>query len=115
MLDTATIENTAETHETLDDATFKASLTAVTPHLRAFARTLSGCRERADDLAQETLLKAWSARSSYRAGTNFKAWTFTILRNHFYSEARRARFLSYRGFDTDIIRAVLAPGTGEEP
>lgn len=105
MLDTATIENTAETHETLDDATFKASLTAVTPHLRAFARTLSGCRERADDLAQETLLKAWSARSSYRAGTNFKAWTFTILRNHFYSEARRARFTGE--YDQEMAERTL--------
>lgn len=105
MLDTATIANTAETHETLDDATFKASLTAVTPHLRAFARTLSGCRERADDLAQETLLKAWSARSSYRAGTNFKAWTFTILRNHFYSEARRARFTGE--YDQEMAERTL--------
>ncbi|WP_100867159.1 sigma-70 family RNA polymerase sigma factor [Novosphingobium kunmingense] len=96
---------TADNHEALDDATFKASLAAVTPHLRAFARTLSGCRERADDLAQETLLKAWSARASYRAGTNFKAWTFTILRNHFYSEARRARFTGE--YDQDMAERTL--------
>lgn len=38
------------------------------------------------------MLRAWAARDRYAAGTNFKAWTFTILRNHFYSEARRARF-----------------------
>lgn len=105
MLDTKTDTNQAEMHETLDDATFKASLAAVTPHLRAFARTLSGCRERADDLAQETLLKAWSARASYRAGTNFKAWTFTILRNHFYSEARRARFTGE--YDQDMAERTL--------
>lgn len=105
MLDTKTNNEATEAHETLDDATFKASLAAVTPHLRAFARTLSGCRERADDLAQETLLKAWSARSSYRAGTNFKAWTFTILRNHFYSEARRARFTGE--YDQDMAERTL--------
>ena len=79
-------------HRPLSDKDFKRALTEVAPHLRAFARGLCGCRDRADDLAQEALLRAWAARDRYRAGTNFKAWTFTILRNHFYSEARRARF-----------------------
>lgn len=92
-------------HEALDDRAFKDALAQVTPHLRGFARTLCGCRERADDLAQETLLKAWSARASYRAGTNFKAWTFTILRNHFYSEARRARFTGE--YDQDMAERTL--------
>ena len=76
----------------LSDPDFKRALTDVAPHLRAFARALCGCRDRADDLAQETMLRAWAARDRYSAGTNFKAWTFTILRNHFYSEARRSRF-----------------------
>ena len=76
----------------LSDKDFKRALTTVAPHLRAFARALCGCRDRADDLAQETMLRAWAARDRYSAGTNFKAWTFTILRNHFYSEARRSRF-----------------------
>lgn len=92
-------------HEALDDSAFKDALAQITPHLRGFARTLCGCRERADDLAQETLLKAWSARASYRAGTNFKAWTFTILRNHFYSEARRARFTGE--YDQDMAERTL--------
>ena len=83
---------TAGSHTPLSTADFKLALTAVTPHLRAFARSLCGCRDRADDLAQETLLKAWAARDRYQSGTNFKAWTFTILRNQFYSEARRGRF-----------------------
>lgn len=94
-----------EPRQALDDRAFKAALAEVTPHLRGFARTLCGCRERADDLAQETLLKAWSARSSYRAGTNFKAWTFTILRNHFYSEARRARFTGE--YDQEMAERTL--------
>lgn len=76
----------------LSDRDFRHALTTVAPHLRAFARALCGCRDRADDLAQETMLRAWAARDRYSAGTNFKAWTFTILRNHFYSEARRSRF-----------------------
>ena len=79
-------------HAALSDSDFKRALTDIAPHLRAFARGLCGDRDRADDLAQEAMLRAWSARERYAAGTNFKAWTFTILRNHFYSEARRARF-----------------------
>lgn len=94
-----------ETAERLTDTAFHAELENITPHLRAFARTLCGCRERADDLAQETLLKAWAARESYRAGTNFKAWTFTILRNQFYSEARRARFTGE--YDQDMAERTL--------
>lgn len=95
-----------ETAERLSDTAFHAELESITPHLRAFARTLCGCRERADDLAQETLLKAWAARESYRAGTNFKAWTFTILRNQFYSEARRARFTGE--YDQDMAERTLS-------
>ncbi|MBS0475744.1 MAG: sigma-70 family RNA polymerase sigma factor [Proteobacteria bacterium] len=103
----------APDHAALDDGAFRTALTGVAPHLRAFARTLCGCRERADDLAQETLLKAWAARASYRAGTNFKAWTFTILRNHFYSEARRARFTGE--YDEDLAeRTLKTPGGQEE-
>lgn len=98
--------NMVETAERLTDKAFHAELERITPHLRAFARTLCGCRERADDLAQETLLKAWAARESYRAGTNFKAWTFTILRNQFYSEARRARFTGE--YDQDMAERTLS-------
>ena len=77
------------THSTSDDA-FKTELLSLVPYLRAFARSLSGRHEGADDLAQETLVKAWQSRSSYLPGTNLKAWLFTILRNQFYSERRRA-------------------------
>ena len=59
------------------------------PNLRAFAMSLCGNAARADDLAQETLLKAWDKRASFEAGTNLKAWLFTILRNTFFSEQRK--------------------------
>ena len=72
------------------DEVFKAELVAQIPYLRAFGRSLTGSREAADDLAQEALVKAWNARDSFQPGTNMKAWTFMILRNHFYSEKRRA-------------------------
>lgn len=76
----------------LTDAQFHQELVAAIPHLRAFARTLCGNRDRADDLAQETLMKAWAARQRYTAGTSFRAWTFTILRHHYFGQLRRERF-----------------------
>jgi RNA polymerase sigma-70 factor (ECF subfamily) len=72
------------------EAVFKRDLVALIPHLRAFARTLCGDATAADDLAQDAVMKAWDARSSFQAGTNMKAWTFMILRNQFYSEKRRS-------------------------
>jgi RNA polymerase sigma factor (sigma-70 family) len=76
----------------LPDNEFKDQLAQVIPHLRAFGRSLSGSRDLADDLVQETLLKAWAARKRFQAGTNMRAWTFIILRNLFLSQMRRARF-----------------------
>ena len=76
----------------LSDPEFKHELAQVIPHLRAFGRSLSGSRDLADDLVQETLLKAWAARLRFQAGTNMRAWTFIILRNLFLSQMRRARF-----------------------
>ena len=73
-----------------DDEGFKRELVHLIPHLRAFARTLTGDPTAADDLAQDAMLKAWDARASYQMGTNMKAWTFMILRNQFYSEKRRS-------------------------
>ncbi len=72
------------------DHTFTTQMNDLIPHLRAFARSLCGNIAMADDLTQEALLKAWRSRSSYIPDTNLKAWTFTILRNVFYSEQRRA-------------------------
>ena len=79
-------------HVSLSDEEFRTELGRVIPHLRAFGRSLSGNRDLADDLVQETLLKAWAARKRFQAGTNMRAWTFIILRNLFLSQMRRARF-----------------------
>ena len=98
--------------EALSDSDFKQALADVAPHLRAFGRSLCGCRDRADDLAQETMMRAWAARERYHAGTNFKAWTFTILRNQFYSEARRNRF---RGeYDEGVAERTLRAPAAQE-
>jgi RNA polymerase sigma-70 factor (ECF subfamily) len=78
-----------DTGEVLSDAEFVRELEAVLPSLRAFGRSLSGTRDRADDLVQETLMKAWAARTRFRPGSSFRAWTFVILRNAFLSDRRR--------------------------
>jgi RNA polymerase sigma-70 factor, ECF subfamily len=69
----------------------KDELIRVIPSLRAFAISLCGNSERADDLVQETLVKAWAKLASFTEGTNLPAWLFTILRNAFYSEFRKRR------------------------
>jgi RNA polymerase sigma-70 factor, ECF subfamily len=93
------------------EATFKRDLVALIPHLRAFARTLCGDAAAADDLAQDAVLKAWDARSSFQMGTNMKAWTFMILRNQFYSEKRR----SWRQSQLDQEAAERTLVAAEDP
>lgn len=97
-------------HVSLSDAEFKVQLAQVIPHLRAFGRSLSGSRDLADDLVQETLLKAWAARLRFQAGTNMRAWTFIILRNLYLSQMRRARF---KGEWDDLVadRILAAPAS----
>lgn len=92
------------------DAQFKADLLDLIPFLRAFARSLCGNQETADDLAQETLVKAWQARNMFAPGTNLKAWLFTILRNQFYSDRRRA----WRQAPWDQDAAERIPGSSAE-
>ncbi len=96
--------------ETLSDEDFRVELGSVIPHLRAFGRSLSGNRDTADDLVQETLLKAWAARRRFRAGTNMRAWTFIILRNLFLSQMRRSRF---KGEWDDLVaeKTLAAPAS----
>jgi RNA polymerase sigma-70 factor (ECF subfamily) len=69
----------------------KQAFLAMIPSLRGFAITLCGDPERADDLVQDTLLKAWAHFESFREGTNLRAWLFTILRNTYFSECRQRR------------------------
>jgi RNA polymerase sigma-70 factor (ECF subfamily) len=61
------------------------------PSLRAFATSLSGNLDRADDLVQETMLRAFTKIDSFEPGTNLTAWLFTILRNIFRSEYRKRK------------------------
>src|SRR5258708_8566419 len=72
------------------DKEFRRDLLDLIPFLRAFSRSLCGDRELADDLAQQALAQAWQSRHTFRAGSNLKARLFTLLRNRFSPDRRRA-------------------------
>lgn len=74
-------------------ACFEADLLRHMPRLRAFAMGLAGRRDVADDLVQETLLRALKARERFVPGSNLQAWLFTILRNAYLTRAGRDRRL----------------------
>jgi RNA polymerase sigma-70 factor, ECF subfamily len=94
-----------------DDARMGSDLVAFMPMMKNYAWKFCRSPERAEDLAQNALLKAWAARASFTPGTSLKAWTFTILRNEIYSHFRRA-VLESRWFcewDDRKIETVSAP------
>ena len=69
----------------------RAAMLAALPSLRAFALSLTNAREIADDLVQDTLVRALTNIDQFEPGTNLQAWLFTILRNGFYSQHRKKR------------------------
>lgn len=73
------------------------------PALRAFALSLTREGASADDLVQDTIVKAWTNIEKFQPGTNLRAWLFTILRNTFYSSRRKAK---REVSDTDGIHAA---------
>jgi RNA polymerase sigma-70 factor (ECF subfamily) len=77
-------------------------LLATIPNLRAFAMSLTGHRDRADDLVQDTILRAWANIDKFEPGTNLNAWLFTILRNLFHSNYRK------RKHETEDVNGSLA-------
>ncbi|MGE0533049.1 MAG: sigma-70 family RNA polymerase sigma factor [Hyphomonadaceae bacterium] len=73
------------------DQAFKSELIELLPSLRAFARSLAHNPAQADDLVQDTLVKALANFERFEPGTNLRAWLFTILRNHYYSQLRKSK------------------------
>jgi len=73
------------------DPPFREAVLAAVPRLRAFAISLCRSVDHADDLVQETLLRALANIGSFQPGTNMPAWLFTILQNQFHSEYRKRR------------------------
>src|SRR5690606_3062572 len=96
----------------LSDDEFKGLLAGVIPHLRAYGRSLSGNPDLADDLTQDTMVKAWASRDRFERGTSIKAWTFVILRNTFLSQMRRNKF---RGeYDEGVVERTLSTPAAQE-
>jgi RNA polymerase sigma factor (sigma-70 family) len=73
------------------DGEWRSEVVAMIPALRAFAWSLSHNGSDADDLVQDTLIKAWTNRDKFEPGTNLRAWLFTILRNTYYTQVIRRR------------------------
>src|SRR5690606_33934359 len=88
---------------------FRNDLIGTIPSLRAFAISLSQNTDKADDLVQETLVKAWDKQKSFQPGTNLKAWLFTILRNEFYSQMRK------RGREVQDSDGAITAGVATQP
>lgn len=93
----------------MGNADFKSGLVAAIPSLRAFAVSLTGKPDQADDLVQETMMKAWAAQASFEPGTNLKAWLYTILRNEFYSFYRK------RKREVEDAEGKIAASVGTHP
>jgi RNA polymerase sigma-70 factor (ECF subfamily) len=72
------------------DQTFVDGVLASVTSLRAFAISLTRDANQAEDLVQETVLRAISKHDNFETGTNLQAWMFTILRNQFFSEHRKS-------------------------
>jgi len=89
----------------MGDADLRREIIALLPDLRGFARFLVRDRAMADDVVQDTLVRALGALHQFEPGTNLKAWLFTILRNQFYEQARRRK---------REVAAMDARFTGEE-
>ena len=96
----------------LSDSEFKALLADVIPHLRAYGRSLSGNSDLADDLTQDTMVKAWASRDRFERGTSIKAWTFVILRNTFLSQMRRNKF--HGDYDEVAVERTLSTPASQE-
>jgi RNA polymerase sigma-70 factor, ECF subfamily len=91
---------------------FELDLVALMPRLRKYAGRLCNGRPIAEDLAQDALAKAWRSQNSFEAGTNMKAWLFTILRNEVCSNGRRAWREVH--WDSDKGESIAAPSGEQE-
>jgi RNA polymerase sigma-70 factor (ECF subfamily) len=94
------------------DIEWRDQVVALIPALRAFAWSISRNGSDADDLVQDTLIKAWSHRDKFETGTNLRAWLFTILRNTYYTAVVRRR-REVRDEDDQYARSLTSPPTQE--
>lgn len=90
---------------------FKDELIAEIPRLRAFAASICGSMHLADDLVQDTLVKAWANSDKFEPGTSLRAWLFTILRNTYYSLYRKRR---HEVQDSDGVHSARLAARGSQ-
>jgi RNA polymerase sigma-70 factor, ECF subfamily len=100
-------------HKPVLSAALRRDILAAIPRLRAFAVSLTASSDRADDLVQETMLRALTHIDQFQPGTNLRAWLFTILRNQFNSEYRQRRWITEDadGIYVDALRTVPQQGS----
>jgi RNA polymerase sigma-70 factor, ECF subfamily len=110
LFSSVTLADVMAQSRNVDSAELREALLALIPNVRAFAVSLCGDPQHADDLVQETLLKAWTNFERFEPGTHLRAWLFTILRNHYFSECRTRR---HRGEDPDgsKLEALCVPAS----
>jgi RNA polymerase sigma-70 factor (ECF subfamily) len=82
---------------------FERELIRQKPHLKGFALHFTRCHHSAEDLIQETYLKAWKNRTAFRSGTSFKAWLFTIMKNTFVNQYHRKANTQKRKGEVSMI------------
>ena len=108
----AQLDDVLSTPDSENATTFRQGLIEALPGLRAFAISLAQNEARADDLVQETLLKAWAKQALFKPGSNLQAWLCTILRNNFYSEIRKYK-REVEDADGAMAAQVVAPAAQE--
>ena len=89
---------------------FARSLEAQLPRLRRYARALTHDSSRADDLIQDTLVRALAKQHLYQDGTNLRAWLFTLMHNQYVNNARR-NIREDNSLDVDTVAAHLVAVT----
>jgi RNA polymerase sigma-70 factor (ECF subfamily) len=90
-----------------------AEVEALIPRLRRYARALTGSRDAADDLTQDTLERAWGKRALWRPDTNLRAWLFTVMHNVHVNGLKSARRTEAGGGDAEEERLPAASSSVE--
>ncbi|MEM7701761.1 MAG: sigma-70 family RNA polymerase sigma factor [Pseudomonadota bacterium] len=99
--------STVKRRKSVSTRSFKRQMVEAQTPLRRFAFRLCAREDMAEDLMQETLLKAWAARDQFKPGSNFLSWAFTILRNTWLNQIRRQKkFVA--DFDENAAENILS-------
>ncbi len=94
--------------------TFQNQLVALLPAMKAFAVMLTRNRQTADDLVNDTVLRALRKRDLYAMGTNLKAWLFTIMRNIHINNLRAGQRSRLVEVDDDLLPNLASVAPGQE-